>query len=85
VWKAVPVDEADWEQRVSDAWASVDQRTEAEFLALIEKLAAELPPGRREREAVALALAALAAHLPRYQRSLATYARLLLDAEPRHL
>jgi Tetratrico peptide repeat len=85
VWKAVPVDEADWEQRVSDAWASVDQRTEAEFLALIGKLAAELPPGRREREAVALALAALAPHLPRYQRSLATYARLLLDAEPRHL
>lgn len=173
MWKAVPVDEADWEQRVSDAWASVDQRTEAEFLALIEKLAAELPPGSgigrferaasldstghpdlavplyrqaldrgltgerrrraviqlasslrnighpqesvalltteldagsdhlddavraflalalvdvgREREAVALALAALAPHLPRYQRSLATYARLLLDAEPRHL
>jgi Tetratrico peptide repeat len=38
----------------------------------------------REREAVAVALATLAPHLPRYQRSLANYARLLVDAEPRH-
>lgn len=153
----------DWEQRVSEAWASIDQRTETEFLALIETLAAELPPDSsiglferaaaldstghsdlavplyrraldhglegerrrraviqlasslrnlgqaeesvalltaeldagsdhlddavraflalalvdcgREREAVSLALAALAPHLPRYQRSLANYAR----------
>ncbi|MGH3681587.1 MAG: tetratricopeptide repeat protein [Natronosporangium sp.] len=158
---------ADWEQRVSDAWASIDQRSEAEFLALIEQLVAELPPdsaigsfelagafdstgqpdravplyqqaldrgltgerrrraviqlasslrnlGRpvdsvellsselatgsdqldgavraflslalvdvgREREAVAVALTALVPHLPRYQRSLANYAQLLLD------
>jgi tetratricopeptide (TPR) repeat protein len=35
----------------------------------------------REREAAALALAALARHLPRYQRSLANYAR-ELDAAP---
>jgi hypothetical protein len=42
--KAVPVNQADWEQRVLDAWASLDQRSEAEFLALIEQLAAELPP-----------------------------------------
>lgn len=34
----------------------------------------------REREAVSVALAALAPHLPRYQRSLANYARLLLVA-----
>lgn len=158
---------ADWEQRLADAWASVDKRTEAEFLALIEKLAAELPPdsgigfferassfdstghsdlavplyrkaldlglaGERrrraviqlssplrnvgkpkesvallrvemktgsdhlddavsaflalaladtgkEREAVSLALGALARHLPRYQRSLANYAKLLTE------
>ncbi len=38
------MNEADWEQRVSDAWASIDQRSEAEFLALIGNLAAELPP-----------------------------------------
>ena len=34
----------------------------------------------REREAVSVALLALAPHLPRYQRSMANYARLL--AEP---
>lgn len=34
----------------------------------------------REREAVSVALAALAPHLSRYQRSLANYARLLLVA-----
>ncbi len=33
----------------------------------------------REREAVSLALGALAPHLPRYQRSLGNYARLLSD------
>jgi tetratricopeptide (TPR) repeat protein len=164
------VNQADWEQRVLDAWASLDQRSEAEFLALIEQLAAELPPDSgigiferaasldstghpdlavplyrqalergltgerrrraviqlanslrnlgqaqesvslltgeldagsdhlddavraflglalvdvgREREAAALALAALAPRLPRYQRSMANYARLLLDPEP---
>jgi len=35
----------------------------------------------REREAVWIALAALAPHLPRYQRSLANFAR-LLPAKP---
>jgi Tetratrico peptide repeat len=166
----VTVNEADWEQRVADAWASIDQRSEAEFLALMEKLAAELPPDSgaaaferasafdstghsdravplyrqaldrgltderrrraviqlasslrnldrpqesialltaeldagsdylddavaavlalaltdvgREREAVSIAVAALAPHLPRYQRSMANYARLLLEADP---
>jgi hypothetical protein len=170
VCEAVPVHETDWEQRVADAWASIDERSEPEFLALIEKLAAELPADSgagsferassfdstghpdlavplyrhaldrglsgerrrraviqlasslrnlgqpqesvallttemdagsdhlddavraalalaltdvgREREAVSLAVAALAPHLPRYQRSMANYARLLLDAEP---
>jgi Tetratrico peptide repeat len=36
----------------------------------------------REREAASLALAALAPHLPRYQRSLGNYARLLVEPEP---
>ncbi len=35
----------------------------------------------REREAVAHALGALAPHLPRYQRSLARYARLVADSD----
>jgi Flp pilus assembly protein TadD len=161
---------AAWEQRVADAWASFDQHSAEEMRALIEALAAELPPddangrferacvqdstgrsdlavplyrqaletgltgerrrraviqmasslrnlGRvdesvvlltaelesgsdhlddavraflalalvdvgRGREAVAHALTALAPHLPRYQRSVANYARLLVDAEP---
>ncbi len=168
--EAVLVNEADWELRVSNAWTSIEQRSETEFLTLIDDLAAELPSdsgigiferaasldstghsdlavplyreslgcgltgerrrraviqlasslrnlGRpeesvalltaeldsgsdhlddavraflalalvdigREREAVSLALAALAPHLARYQRSLANYARLLVDAEP---
>jgi hypothetical protein len=46
-------------------------------------LALALVDTGREREAVSLALVALAPHLPRYQRSLAAYARLLLDGEPR--
>ncbi len=161
------MNEADWEQRVSQAWASIDRLSEAEFLTLIDRLVAELPPDSgvgiferaaaqdstghsdravplyrqalarglagerrrraviqlasslrnlgqveesvalltaeleaasdplddavraflalalvdrgRAREAVSLALVALAPHLPRYQRSLANYARLLLD------
>jgi hypothetical protein len=36
----------------------------------------------REREAVSLAIEALARHLPRYQRSTANYARLLLETKP---
>jgi tetratricopeptide (TPR) repeat protein len=38
------MDNEDWERRVADAWASFDQRSEPEFVALIESLAAELPP-----------------------------------------
>jgi thioredoxin-like negative regulator of GroEL len=163
------VTEADWERRLADAWASIDQHDEPEFRALIERLAAELPAGSaaglferaaafdstghsdlavplyrqalagglsgerrrraviqlasslrnlgrapdsvallraeldagsdplddavraflalalvdtgQEREAVSVALAALAPHLPRYQRSLANYARLLVEDE----
>ncbi|OZM73812.1 hypothetical protein CFN78_09655 [Amycolatopsis antarctica] len=159
----------DWERRVADAWASIDEYGETEFRALIEGLAAELPPGDgtadferacafdstgdparavtlyrqataagltgerrrraaiqlasslrnlgrpeesvalltaerdagsdhlddalravlalaltdlgREREAVSIAITALAAHLPRYRRSMAEYARLLVEPE----
>jgi tetratricopeptide (TPR) repeat protein len=45
-------------------------------------LALALVETGREREAVSLALEALAPHLPRYQRSLANYARLLGSEEP---
>lgn len=37
------MNQTNWEQRVAQAWASIDQHNEAEFLALIERLAAELP------------------------------------------
>lgn len=45
--------------------------------ALAAFLALMLVDSGREREAVALALQALAPHLPRYQRSVGNYARLL--------
>jgi tetratricopeptide (TPR) repeat protein len=44
-------------------------------------LALALADTGHEREAVSFALAALAPHLPRYQRSLANYARLLVEEE----
>ncbi|WP_207930580.1 tetratricopeptide repeat protein [Streptomyces hainanensis] len=164
--------EPNWEQRVAQAWRTIDEHEAAEFRALIEGLAAELPadsalaafergcahdstgqPERavpeyrralelgltgvrrrravcqlasslrnlgdpaegvelltaelartsdhmddavratlalclvdvgREREAVSAALTALAPHLPRYQRSMANYARALgPEADPR--
>jgi hypothetical protein len=42
-------------------------------------LALALADTGREREAVSVALTALAPHLPRYQRSLGNYARLLVE------
>lgn len=163
--------ETDWEERLAETWASLNERDEAGFLADIESLAAELSPDSgigiferaasldstghsdlavplyrraldrgltgerrrraviqlasslrnlgqpeqsialltteldagsdhlddavraflalalvdagREREAVALALVALAPHLPRYQRSLSNYAELLSNADSR--
>jgi len=154
---------------MAEAWASLDERDEAEFLSLIEKLVEELPPNDpdglferasaldstghsdlavplyeaalaagvtgerrrraviqmasslrtidrsqesvalltaelkqpsdhlddavktvlalaltdvgREREAVSIAIGALAAHLPRYQRSTANYARALVEPD----
>lgn len=47
--------------------------------AVIATLALALADVGREREALSIALAALARHLPRYQRSMANYARLLLE------
>ena len=47
--------------------------------ALSAFLALMLVDAGREREAVATALTALAPHLPRYQRSVKNYARLLTD------
>lgn len=47
--------------------------------AVLGFLALALADAGREHEAVALALTALAPHLPRYQRSLANYARALGD------
>ncbi len=34
----------EWEQRLSDLWASIDDQSEEEFLSRIEQLVAELPP-----------------------------------------
>jgi hypothetical protein len=49
--------------------------------AVSATLALALVDSGREREAVSVALAALAPHLPRYQRSMANYARLLIADE----
>lgn len=164
------MNEADWEQRTAQAWADFDRYGEDEFVALIEGLAAELPPDSaaglferaaaydstghsdlavplyrqalgngltgerrrraviqmasslrnldrskesvellsaelnagsdhlddavraflalaladvgREREGLSLVLGALAQHLPRYQRSVRNYARLLIEDDP---
>lgn len=50
--------------------------------AISATLALCLVDSGHEREAVAEAVAALAPHLPRYQRSMANYARLLMEPEP---
>ena len=39
------MDGTDWDTRISAAWESFDELSETNFLALIERLAAELPPG----------------------------------------
>jgi hypothetical protein len=45
-------------------------------------LALALTDTGREREAVSIAVGALARHLPRYRRSMASYARQLVEPEP---
>jgi hypothetical protein len=36
---------ADWERRNTELWSTIDVREEREFVALIDDLVAELPPG----------------------------------------
>jgi hypothetical protein len=50
--------------------------------AVSAMLALALVDMGHEREAVSIAVAALAPHLPRYQRSMANYARALLEPDP---
>ncbi|MGH3588330.1 MAG: tetratricopeptide repeat protein [Pseudonocardia sp.] len=57
---------------------TVDERTRTLADAISATLALCLADAGREREAVSIAVAALAPHLPRYQRSMANYARLLV-------
>ena len=64
------------EQENHDPDAAVLADALSAFLALC------LADVGREREAVSVALGALAPHLPRYQRSLANYARLLVEPGP---
>ncbi|WP_324612868.1 tetratricopeptide repeat protein [Streptomyces specialis] len=40
-----PMGEPAWERRLSDAWASAERSGAEEFVATVEKLVAELPPG----------------------------------------
>lgn len=35
----------EWERRLAELWAAIDQHDAAEFVGLIEELVAELPPG----------------------------------------
>ncbi|MFU8850434.1 tetratricopeptide repeat protein [Micromonospora sp. SL1-18] len=49
--------------------------------AVSATLALALTSVGREREAVSIAVGALAKHLPRYQRSMANYARLLVESD----
>lgn len=65
---AVPYDELDEPARALDD-------------AVRAVLALALTDTGREREAGSLVLGALARHLPRYQRSMAAYARLLVEPE----
>ena len=60
---------------------TVDDQTRTLADAISAVLALCLVDAGRGREAVSIAVAALAPHLPRYQRSMANYARLLVAAE----
>jgi hypothetical protein len=61
--------------------ATLDEAARALADAISAVLALCLADAGREREAVSVAVAALAPHLPRYQRSMANYARLLRDQQ----
>lgn len=62
--------------------STLDEPTRTLADAISATLALCLVDAGREREAVSIAVAALAPHLPRYQRSMANYARLLLQETP---
>lgn len=62
--------------------ATLDEQTRSLGDAISAVLALCLADAGREREAVSIAVAALAPHLPRYQRSMSNYARLLLATRP---
>ncbi|MCW6009845.1 tetratricopeptide repeat protein [Micromonospora sp. CPCC 205371] len=59
--------------------STLDEQTRTLADAISATLALCLADAGREREAVSIAVAALAPHLPRYQRSMANYARLLVE------
>jgi hypothetical protein len=61
--------------------ATLDEPTRGLGDAISATLALCLVDAGREREAVSVAVGALAPHLPRYQRSMANYARLLVSTE----
>lgn len=61
--------------------ATLDEPARALADAVMATLALALADTGREREAVSVALTALAPHLVRYQRSMANYARLLMEPE----
>jgi len=62
---------------------TLDEDTRGLADAISAVLALCLADSGREREAVSVAVAALAPHLPRYQRSMANYARLLREPDSR--
>jgi hypothetical protein len=62
--------------------AELDGEADALTGAVRAVLALCLVDVGREREAVSVALTALAEYLPRYNRSMANYARLLVDPKP---
>jgi hypothetical protein len=72
--KSITGNSAEWELRISDLWAAINDYSEEQFVARMEELAAELPADN------AVALFALSRHMTRYQRSLANYAQLISDS-----
>lgn len=68
-------------ERAKDA-AALDEATRGLGDAVDAVLALALTDAGREREAVALAVGALARHLPRYNRSMAAYAAALVAPAP---
>lgn len=61
--------------------ATLDAPTRSLADAISAVMALCLADAGREREAVSVAVGALAPHLPRYQRSMANYARLLVEPD----